>query len=168
MKRKIFSVALSAVIVVSAVLPTTSAAYRPCYNCVQETVVQSGSITQIERQAMELVNRIREQNGLKPLTISEDLSVKARVKAQDMKKQGYFSHNSPTYGTPFQMIKNFGISFRSAGENIARGYSTPQAVVNGWMNSSGHRANILNANYTHIGVGFVIGGNYWTQMFIAK
>ena len=85
-----------------------------------------------------------------------------------MKDNRYFAHNSPVYGTPFQMIRSFGISFRSAGENIARGYATPQAVVNGWMNSSGHRANILNANYTHIGVGYVAQGNYWTQMFITK
>ena len=78
----------------------------------------------------------------------------------------YFAHNSPTYGTPFQMMKAFGLSYRTAGENIARGYATPQAVVNGWMNSSGHRANILNAGYTQIGVGYVAQGNYWTQMFI--
>ena len=165
MKRKIFSVALSAVIVVSAVLPTTSAAYRPCYNCVQETVVQSGSITQIERQAMELVNRIREQNGLKPLTISEDLSVKARVKAQDMKKQGYFSHNSPTYGTPFQMMKRLGITYRSAAENIAMGYRSAEAVVNAWMNSPSHRAAILSSRYTTMGIGYADG--YWTQWFIS-
>ena len=85
-----------------------------------------------------------------------------------MLNKGYFSHTSPTYGTPFQMIKAFGLSFRTAGENIARGYSTPQAVVNGWMNSSGHRANILNASYTQIGVGYVAQGNYWTQMFIGS
>ena len=64
------------------------------------------------------------------------------------------------------MIKNFGISYKTAGENIAKGYKTPQAVVDGWMNSSGHRANILNASYTQIGVGYVANGNYWTQMFI--
>ena len=64
------------------------------------------------------------------------------------------------------MMKAFGLSYRSAGENIAYGYRTPQAVVNGWMNSSGHRANILNASYTKIGVGYVASGNYWTQMFI--
>ena len=64
------------------------------------------------------------------------------------------------------MIKNFGISYRTAGENIAQGYRTPEAVMNGWMNSSGHRANILNASYTQIGVGYVADGNYWTQMFI--
>ena len=78
----------------------------------------------------------------------------------------YFSHTSPTYGTPFQMIKAFGLSYRTAGENIAYGQRTPQQVVDGWMNSSGHRANILNAAYTQIGVGYVAAGHYWTQMFI--
>ena len=90
----------------------------------------------------------------------------ARYKSQDMLNNRYFSHNSPTYGTPFQMMKAFGLSFRTAGENIARGHATPQAVVNGGMNSSGHRANILNASYTQIGVGYAAQGNYWTQMFI--
>ena len=78
----------------------------------------------------------------------------------------YFSHTSPTYGSPAQMIRAFGLSFRTAGENIAYGQRTPQAVVNAWMNSSGHRANILSASYTQIGVGYVASGNYWTQMFI--
>lgn len=126
------------------------------------------SVTNYEQEVIRLVNEIRKENGLKPLTHNWELSRVARFKSQDMKDNKYFSHTSPVYGTPFQMIKNFGISFRSAGENIAKGYSSPQAVVNGWMNSSGHRANILNANYTQIGVGYVAGGNYWTQMFIAK
>ena len=125
-------------------------------------------VTSFEQEVIRLVNEIREQNGLKALTYDWELSRVARYKSQDMKDNNYFSHTSPVYGSPFQMIRNFGISFRSAGENIAKGYATPQAVVNGWMNSSGHRANILNANYTHIGVGYVAGGNYWTQMFIAK
>lgn len=64
------------------------------------------------------------------------------------------------------MMQAFGLRYRSAGENIAMGYPTPQAVVNAWMNSSGHRANILNATYTQIVVGYVQSGNYWTQMFI--
>ena len=85
-----------------------------------------------------------------------------------MKDKNYFSHTSPTYGTPFQMMKSFGITYKTAGENIARGYNTPESVVNGWMNSSGHRANILNATYTRIGVGYVKDGNYWTQMFVSK
>ena len=125
-------------------------------------------VTSYEQEVIRLVNEIRAENGLKALTYDWELARVARYKSQDMKDNNYFSHTSPIYGTPFQMIKNFGISYRSAGENIAKGYSTPQAVVNGWMNSSGHRANILNANYTHIGVGYVSSGNYWTQMFISK
>ena len=126
------------------------------------------SVTAYEQEVIRLVNEIRAENGLNALTYDWELTRVARYKSQDMKDNNYFSHTSPVYGTPFQMIKSFGISYRSAGENIAKGYSTPQAVVNGWMNSSGHRANILNTRYTHIGVGFVSGGNYWTQMFIAK
>ena len=125
-------------------------------------------VTSFEQEVIRLVNEIRAENGLKALTYDWELSRVARYKSQDMKDNNYFSHTSPVYGTPFQMMKNFGISYRSAGENIAKGYATPQAVVNGWMNSSGHRANILNAGYTHIGVGYVSGGNYWTQMFISR
>ena len=86
-----------------------------------------------------------------------------------MMKNGYFSHTSPTYGSPFEMMKTFGITYKSAGENIAKGQKTPAAVMNGWMNSSGHRANILNASYEQIGVGFCkdsSGVTYWVQMFI--
>jgi len=89
----------------------------------------------------------------------------------DMRDKNYFSHQSPTYGSPFSMMKNFGISYRTAGENIAAGQQTPQEVVTAWMNSPGHRANILNKSFTHIGVGYAKGGSYghyWTQMFIGK
>lgn len=126
------------------------------------------TVTEYEQEVIRLVNEIRADNGLKPLTYDWELSRVARYKSQDMKDNRYFSHTSPVYGSPFQMIKNFGISFRSAGENIARGYATPQAVVNGWMNSSGHRANILSSSFTKIGVGYVADGNYWTQMFISN
>lgn len=121
-----------------------------------------------EQEVIRLINEIRIENGLKPLTYNWELSRVARYKSQDMRDNRYFAHNSPVYGTPFQMIKNFGISYKRAGENIAKGYRTPQAVVNGWMNSAGHRANILNADFTQIGVGYVADGNYWTQMFISK
>ena len=119
-----------------------------------------------ENEVVRLVNEIRESNGLKPLTANWELSRIARYKSEDMSGNKYFSHTSPVYGTPFEMIRAFGLSYRSAGENIAYGYGTPAAVVNGWMNSSGHRANILNASYTQIGVGYCANGNYWTQMFI--
>ena len=124
------------------------------------------SVLSFEQEVIRLVNEIRVQNGLKPLTENWELSRVARYKSQDMVDNRYFSHTSPTYGTPFQMIKAFGLSYRSAGENIAYGQRTPQAVVNAWMNSSGHRANILNSSYTQIGVGYVSNGHYWTQMFI--
>lgn len=119
-----------------------------------------------EQQVIDLVNQIRQQNGLSPLKANWELSRVARYKSQDMRDNRYFAHNSPTYGSPSNMIKNFGIASRRSGENIAKGYSTPQRVVDGWMNSSGHRANILNASYTQIGVGYVADGHYWTQMFI--
>ena len=126
----------------------------------------SDTVLSYENEVIRLVNEIRAENGLKPLTGNWELSRIARYKSEDMSNNRYFSHTSPTYGTPFQMIKAFGLSYRSAGENIAYGYRTPAAVVDGWMNSSGHRANILNASYTQIGVGYCASGNYWTQMFI--
>ena len=128
----------------------------------------SSSTAAYETEVVRLVNQRRVENGLKPLTQDWQLSRVARYKSQDMKDLGYFSHTSPTYGSPFQMMKSFGIAYRTAGENIAKGYASPEAVVNAWMNSPGHRANILNSTYTHIGVGFVSSGNYWTQMFIMK
>ena len=127
--------------------------------------VVDSSVTEYEKRVVELVNNERQKQGLKPLTIDWQLSRVARIKSQDMKDNGYFSHTSPTYGSPFNMMKNFGITYRYAAENIAKGQKTPEAVVSSWMNSSGHRANILNANYTKIGVGYVANGNYWTQMF---
>ena len=126
------------------------------------------TVASYEKEVVRLVNEIRVKHGLKELTYDWELSRVARYKSQDMKDNRYFSHTSPVYGSPFQMIRNFGISYRSAGENIAKGYATPAAVVNGWMNSSGHRANILNASFTRIGVGYVANGNYWTQMFIGR
>ncbi len=124
------------------------------------------AVSEYEDEVIRLVNEIRVQNGLKPLTKNWELCRVARYKSEDMLEKHYFSHTSPTYGTPFKMIKSFGLTYRTAGENIAYGYRTPQAVVDGWMNSSGHRANILNSSYTQIGVGYVANGNYWTQMFI--
>ncbi|MGN1000184.1 MAG: SafA/ExsA family spore coat assembly protein [Faecousia sp.] len=129
--------------------------------------VTDTSVTQFEQEVIRLVNEIRTENGLNPLTYDWQLARVARIKSQDMKDNRYFSHTSPIYGSPFQMMRDFGISYRTAGENIAKGYATPQAVVNAWMNSSGHRANILSASFSKIGVGYVSGGHYWTQMFIS-
>ena len=122
-------------------------------------------VSAYEREVIRLVNAERAKYGLAALTEDAALTRTARMKSQDMRDRGYFDHNSPTYGTPFQLMKSQGITYRTAGENIAMGYRTPEAVVNAWMNSAGHRANILNASYTKIGVGYVESGNYWTQHF---
>jgi uncharacterized YkwD family protein len=116
---------------------------------------------------VRLVNIERQKAGLSPLSVSNKLSDVARLKSKDMADNRYFSHTSPTYGSPFDMMKQFGISYRTAGENIAKGYLSAESVVNGWMNSSGHRANILNPSFGTIGVGAYKTGNtfYWTQMF---
>lgn len=127
---------------------------------------ENSSVIAFENEVIRLVNEVRAEHGLQALTANWELSRVARYKSQDMADNRYFSHTSPTYGSPFQMIKNFGLSYRTAGENIAYGQRTPQAVVSAWMNSSGHRANILNSSYTQIGVGYVANGHYWTQMFI--
>lgn len=121
----------------------------------------------IEEEVVRLVNIEREKAGLAPLSYSSELSNVARMKSQDMADNNYFSHTSPTYGDPFTMMRNFGIQYGYAGENIAKGYRSAESVMDGWMNSSGHRANILNANFTTIGVGYVEanGTTYWTQMF---
>ena len=121
----------------------------------------------MELEVIRLVNEERKKEGLAPFTHSAELSKVARAKSQDMADNNYFNHTSPTYGDPFTMMKSFGIKYRTAGENIAKGYFSAESVVNGWMNSSGHRANILNPSFTKIGVGYVNanGTTYWTQQF---
>lgn len=126
-------------------------------------------IKNLENEVIRLVNVERQKYGLAPLKANWELSRVARFKSMDMVEKNYFSHVSPTYGSPFKMITDFGLTYSSAGENIAMGQKTPAAVMKGWMNSSGHRANILNSTYTEIGVGLAVnknGQNYWTQMFI--
>jgi uncharacterized YkwD family protein len=134
----------------------------------QKTEETSAEMTQAQA-VLKLVNAARSKAGLQPLTLSEKLTNIAYTKAKNMADKNYFSHQSPTYGSPFDMLKQFGVSFSAAGENIAAGQKTAQEVMDSWMNSSGHRANILNKNYTQLGVGFYRGGQYgteWVQLFI--
>lgn len=117
---------------------------------------------------LSLVNDERSKRGIAPLTLDDELNSVAAAKARDMAEHNYFSHDSPTYGSPFEMMKSFGVDYRSAAENIAAGQRTPSAVMESWMNSSGHRANILNPSYKKLGVGFCNGGSYgtyWVQEF---
>ncbi|NLP49893.1 CAP domain-containing protein [Bacillus sp. RO1] len=140
----------------------------PQQNAEKPTEQAAGAVSEFEKKVVELTNAEREKQGLAPLELDEELSKVAKEKSKDMQQNNYFSHNSPTYGSPFDMMKQFGVEYRTAGENIAQGQQSPEEVVNAWMNSEGHRANIMNENFTHIGVGHVEEGNYWTQMFIGK
>jgi uncharacterized YkwD family protein len=127
------------------------------------------SYSAFQNEVVRLVNQERAKNGLGALSVDSALTKTATLKSQDMAENGYFSHTSPTYGSPFDMMKQFGITYRTAGENIAMGQTTPAQVMEGWMNSPGHRANILQSSYTKIGVGVAqnsSGRYYWTQQFI--
>ncbi|SDN07256.1 uncharacterized protein, YkwD family [Psychrobacillus sp. OK028] len=125
-------------------------------------------VTSEIQQVVDLTNQERAKAGLKALQIDTKLTQSAQAKSQDMKNKNYFSHTSPTYGSPFDQMKSMGITYKSAAENIAMGQRSPQEVVDAWMKSPGHKANIMNASFTHIGVGLSDSGYYWTQQFIGK
>lgn len=131
---------------------------------------QATSLSSDEQEVFNLINQQRQQNGLSALSINSEVQNVARIKAKDMVDKNYFSHTSPTYGSPFDMLKSFKISYNTAGENIA-GNSSNSGAVNAWMNSSGHRANILNSSFNQTGIGVVSSPKYgkiYVQMFIGK
>lgn len=128
------------------------------------------AMTTDEKEVFDLINNQRTQNGLSALKLDTETLRVARIKAQDMVDNNYFSHNSPTYGLPFQMLNSFKISYKTAGENIA-GNSSNSAAVTAWMNSSGHKANILNSSFNYTGIGVVKGSKYgkiYVQLFLGK
>ena len=128
------------------------------------------AMTTDEKEVFDLINNQRTQNGLSALKLDTETLRVARIKAQDMVDNNYFSHNSPTYGSPFQMLNSFKISYKTAGENIA-GNSSNSSAVTAWMNSSGHRANILNSSFNYTGIGVVKSSKYgkvYVQMFLGK
>lgn len=133
------------------------------------TIPNAAPLQTQEQEVLRLVNAERAKAGLPALTYNWEAARVARYKSQDMIDKGYFAHQSPTYGSPFQMMESFGLRFSAAAENIAKGQRTPAEVMNAWMNSPGHRANILSRSVTHIGVGAAKAKNgtlYWTQMFL--
>ncbi|WP_438318833.1 CAP domain-containing protein [Sporosarcina sp. FA9] len=133
----------------------------------QETVTNN-SISAIENAVLSLTNIERKNAGLSALQVDSKLMNSARQKSTDMATKNYFSHTSPTYGSPFDQMKANGVTYKSAAENIAAGQVSAEEVVKAWMESPGHRQNILTADFTHIGIGFDQNGNYWTQQFISK
>lgn len=133
------------------------------------TIPNATPLKSVEDEIIRLVNVQRGYNGLQPLTANWQASRVARYKSEDMIKNNYFAHISPTYGSPFKMMESFGLKFSAAAENIAYGQRTAQEVMNSWMNSAGHKANILSKSYTQIGVGVAKKSNgtlYFTQMFL--
>lgn len=133
------------------------------------TIPNISSVTTLENEVIRLANIERSKRGLATLKANWQLSRVARYKSQDMINKNYFAHQSPTYGSPFDMMESFGLRFASAGENIAMGQRSPQEVMTAWMNSPGHRGNILGTSFTEIGVGLAkdkYGRYYWTQMFL--
>ncbi len=127
-------------------------------------------LTPNEQEMVKLVNGERLKRGLSPLKVDLALSEVARFKSQDMLDNNYFSHYSPIYSSPFEMMKSFGIKYIYAGENIA-GNPTVKEAHQSLMNSEGHKKNILNPNFTHIGIGVKEGskfGKIFTQMFVGR
>ena len=144
--------------------PTTAPTVAPTAKPTTAPTTAPIDATAVQKEVLALVNEQRAAAGVAALVLDTKLSEVATAKAQDMYDNNYFSHTSPTYGSPFDMLKTFGVSYRTAGENIAYGQRSAQQVMTDWMNSSGHRANILNASYTKLGVGYVNGK--WVQLFI--
>ena len=131
---------------------------------------ETSNMNSDEKEVFDLINKQRTNNGLAALKNDSEVQRVARIKAQDMVDNNYFSHTSPTYGSPFDMLKSFKISYKTAGENIA-GNSSNSSAVTAWMNSSGHKANILNSNFNYTGIGVVSSNKYgkiYVQMFIGK
>ena len=139
-------------------------------NSASNSGTQTSNMNSDEKEIFDLINKQRTNNGLTALKHDNGVQRVARIKAQDMVDNNYFSHTSPTYGSPFDMLKNFKISYKTAGENIAGNFSNSSAVT-AWMNSSGHKANILNSSFNYTGIGVVSSPKYgkmYVQLFIGK
>lgn len=127
-------------------------------------------LTEDEQKLLELVNKARDEKGLEPLAIDENLMKVARTKAKDMVENNYFSHQSPTYGSPFDMMRQFENTFKSAGENIA-GNKTVEGAFKAWMSSDTHKKNILNPGFKVTGIGIESSATYGkilVQQFIGR
>ncbi|MCV9888230.1 CAP domain-containing protein [Metabacillus halosaccharovorans] len=141
---------------------------QPAAEAPKKDESQAQGVSQVAQQVIDLTNAERKKNGLPALKADTQLSGVAQKKSEDMRQNNYFSHTSPTYGSPFDMMRDFGVTYKTAGENIAQGQRSAQEVVQAWMNSEGHRKNILSKDFTHIGIGYDSNGHHWTQMFIGK
>lgn len=155
---------------IKPIYPSSSSTNNNSGGSSSSSNTSSNNLSSDELEVFNLINQQRANNGLSALKIDNEVQRVSRIKAQDLVDNNYFAHESPVYGTPFNMLKNFGITYKSAGENLA-GNSNNNAAVTAWMNSSGHRANILNSSYNYTGIGVVSSPKYgkiYVQMFIGK
>lgn len=152
---------------VKAIYPSSTGTGGSTNNSESQT---TSSMNSDEKEVFNLINTQRTNNGLSALKVDDEVQRVARIKAEDMISNNYFSHNSPIYGSPFDMLKSFKISYKTAGENIAANSSNSGAVTS-WMNSSGHKANILNSSFNYTGIGVVSSSKYgkiFVQIFVGK
>jgi uncharacterized protein, YkwD family len=155
------------VVPIASTKPSTTAATQTIPNLSGST---GNNPSNDEASMLSMVNAARTNAGVKPLAQNMELTKLARLKSKDIVDKNYFSHTSPTYGSPFDMMRKYGVSYLTAGENLAKNQST-QAAFQALMNSEGHRKNILSPDFTEIGIGIISGGdgtNVYTQMFIGK
>lgn len=171
MKRNLFS-SLRSVTVLSLFAFFLLLWNQPDAFAAKYPILPDHQLNEYEKEVIQLVNQEREKHNIEPLKTYVDLSYVARTKSADMRDLDYYAHFSPKYGEFWEMILDHGIpQYSIVAENIYATPKTPNEAVDGWMNSEGHRKNILNPKFTHIGVGYVEGGRYgtyWTQMFYAK
>lgn len=148
---------------------TKAASKKPAAQTPAQNQTVSGAQTGFESDMLKQVNAQRAKNGKSALTLNQSLCASARVRASEIAKDGCFFHTRPDGSGCFTAIS--GVSYRTAGENIAMGtwgYYGVDEIMDGWMNSEGHRANILNGDFSEVGFGCVVvnGNGYWVQMFI--
>lgn len=168
-----------AILAALTLTPASAAAYhrysywqtspRPSLTAPTATPVGGANVSPAEQTLIDRLNKERVLHGLRPLQVDTTLTAAARAKSQDMVSKNYFSHTSPTFGSPAQLLQKYGVRYTAYGENIAQGGSAVQ-IHQMWMNSPGHRANMLNGAFTHVGIGVVSGsgGLTATQEFITR
>ena len=149
--------------------PSLPQVHKPEANTPQTPTTPNIQENTYAKAVLDLVNTERAKQGLNPLSLDEKLNNVAYAHSKDMADNNFFSHTNLKGQSPFDRMKNAGISYRAAAENIAAGQKTPEQVVKSWMNSDGHRKNILNGSFNKMGLGYYKTqggyGTYWTQVF---
>jgi len=124
-----------------------------------------------ESELIELINSERDAKGIPPIALNWEVSRLARYKSEEMKTHQMFTHESLLYGDPSELLIRFHVPFNKIGANIAMGHETPKEVFDSWLNSSGHKANIVNPSFTSAGVGLSCDDNgiyYWTLILVQE